>query len=29
MCREIAEAHGGTIDIETSYLGGAKFTVIL
>ena len=29
MCREIAEAHEGKVDIETSYLGGAKFTVTL
>ena len=29
MCREIVEAHGGKIYVETSKLGGAKFVVSL
>ena len=29
MCREIVEAHGGKIHVETSKLGGAKFVVSL
>jgi signal transduction histidine kinase len=29
MCREIVEAHGGKIHVETSQLGGAKFVVSL
>ena len=29
MCREIVEAHGGKIHVETSHLGGAKFIVSL
>ena len=29
MCREIVEAHGGKIHVETSQLGGARFVVSL
>jgi PAS domain S-box-containing protein len=29
FCRKVAEAHGGTIDVERSELGGARFTLSL
>lgn len=29
FCRKVAEAHGGSIDVETSPLGGARFALDL